>query len=194
MKFIKDEEFIRGNCPMTKEDIRISSVCKLELEEDSNVLDIGSGTGSITIQCAKIAHKGIVYSLEKDEDAIDVTEKNIEKFNCKNINLCKGEATKYLNQFVEEKKTFDSIFVGGSGGGLEEILICSDKLLKNSGKLVMNFITLKNVYEAINIVEKLGYKIDVTMLQVSKTRGKILMLIANNPIFIVECRKEEING
>lgn len=194
MKFIKDEEFIRGNCPMTKEDIRVSSVCKLELEEDSKVLDIGSGTGSITIQCSKIANNGTVYSIEKDEDAIEVTRKNIEKFNCKNINLYTGEATEYLKQFVEEKKIFDSIFVGGSGGGLEEILIYSDKLLKNSGKLVMNFITLKNVYEAIAIVEKIGYKVDVTMLQVSKTRGESLMLIANNPIFIVECRKEEIDG
>ena len=51
MKFIKDEEFIRGNCPMTKEDIRINSISKLDLEKDFNLLDIGSGTGSISIQC-----------------------------------------------------------------------------------------------------------------------------------------------
>ncbi|MDY6011550.1 precorrin-6Y C5,15-methyltransferase (decarboxylating) subunit CbiT [Clostridium sp.] len=191
MNFIKDSEFIRGNCPMTKEEIRISSVCKLELKEDSDVLDIGSGTGSITIQCAKIAYKGNVYSLEKDFEAIDITEKNIEKFNCDNVSLFKGEALDYLNEFLKQNKKFDSIFVGGSGGSLEKILISSDKLLKKSGKLVMNFITLKNVYEAISVVEKLGYDVDVTMLQVSKGRGKSLMLMANNPIFIVECRKEE---
>lgn len=191
MNFIKDKEFIRGNCPMTKEEIRISSVCKLELNEDSDVLDIGSGTGSITIQCAKIAHKGIVYALEKDDEAIEVIEKNIQKFNCKNVNLFKGEALDYLNKFIAENKKFNSIFVGGSGGNLEEILISSDRLLKNSGKLVMNFITLKNVYEAVSVAEKLGYSVDVTMLQVSKSRGKSLMLMANNPIFIVECRKEE---
>lgn len=191
MSFIKDEEFIRGNCPMTKEEIRISSVCKLELNEDSDVLDIGSGTGSITIQCAKIAHKGMVYALEKDDDAIEVIEKNIQKFNCKNVNLFKGEALDYLNKFIAENKKFNSIFVGGSGGNLEGILISSDRLLEKSGKLVMNFITLKNVYEAVSVAEKLGYSIDVTMLQVSKSRGKSLMLMANNPIFIVECRKEE---
>lgn len=191
MNFIKDEEFIRGNCPMTKEEIRISSVCKLELNEDSDVLDIGSGTGSITIQCAKIAHKGMVYALEKDDDAIEVIEKNIQKFNCKNVNLFKGEALDYLNKFIAENKKFNSIFVGGSGGNLEGILISSDRLLEKSGKLVMNFITLKNVYEAVSVAEKLGYNVDVTMLQVSKSRGKSLMLMANNPIFIVECRKEE---
>ena len=191
MNFIKDSEFIRGDCPMTKEEIRINSVCKLELKEDSDILDIGSGTGSITIQCAKIAQKGRVYSLEKDVEAISVTEKNIEKFNCNNVSLFKGEALDYLEKFLEQNKTFDSIFVGGSGGNLEQILNYSFKLLKDSGKLVMNFITLKNVYEAINVAESLGYDVDVTMLQVSKGRGKSLMLMANNPIFIVECRKEE---
>ncbi|MBP1889614.1 cobalt-precorrin-6B (C15)-methyltransferase [Clostridium moniliforme] len=191
MKFIKDEEFIRGNCPMTKEDIRINSISKLDLEKDFNLLDIGSGTGSISIQCAKIVTEGKVYSIEKDIDAIEVTKKNIDKFNCKNIELFEGDAINYLNKFIEDKKKFNSIFIGGSGGSLEEIINLSDKLLINSGKIVMNFITLKNVYEAILVIENLGYKVDVSMLQVSKSKGKSLMLIANNPIFIVECRKEE---
>ncbi|NRZ87965.1 precorrin-6B methylase 2 [Clostridium beijerinckii] len=57
MVFIKDEEFIRGNCPMTKEDIRILSIAKMNLTDNSLVLDVGSGTGSITVQAAKIAKK-----------------------------------------------------------------------------------------------------------------------------------------
>lgn len=194
MKFIKDEEFIRGNCPMTKEDIRINSICKLDLKEDSNVLDIGSGTGSITVQCSKLCEKGIVYSIEKDEDAIDISRKNFDKFNCNNVKFLEGDAVEHLNKLLLENIKFDSIFVGGSGGDLEEIIKLSDKLIKPSGKLVMNFITLKNVYDAIKVIESLNYKIDVTMLQVSKSKGKSLMLIANNPIFIVECRKEDING
>lgn len=194
MKFIKDEEFIRGNCPMTKEDIRINSICKLDIKEDSNVLDIGSGTGSITVQCSKLCPKGTVYSIEKDEDAIDVSKKNFNKFNCNNIKFLEGDAVEHLNKLLNENIKFDSIFVGGSGGSLEEILKLSNKLIKSSGKLVMNFITLKNVYDAIKVIENLNYKVDVTMLQVSKSKGKSLMLIANNPIFIVECRKEDING
>ncbi|MDO5038440.1 precorrin-6Y C5,15-methyltransferase (decarboxylating) subunit CbiT [Clostridium sp.] len=194
MKFIKDEEFIRGNCPMTKEDIRINSICKLDIKEDSNVLDIGSGTGSITVQCSMLCPKGTVYSIEKDEDAIDVSKKNFNKFNCNNIKFLEGDAVEHLNKLLNENIKFDSIFVGGSGGSLEEILKLSNKLIKSSGKLVMNFITLKNVYDAIKVIENLNYKVYVTMLQVSKSKGKSLMLIANNPIFIVECRKEDING
>ena len=35
MILIKDDEFIRGNCPMTKEDIRALSICKMNLKENS---------------------------------------------------------------------------------------------------------------------------------------------------------------
>ena len=62
MRYIKDEEFIRGSCPMTKEDIRILSIAKMNLEENSKILDVGAGTGSISIQAAKICAKGQVIA------------------------------------------------------------------------------------------------------------------------------------
>ncbi len=75
MKYIKDEEFIRGSCPMTKEDIRILSIAKMNLEENSKILDVGAGTGSISIQAAKICAKGQVIAIEKDEEALDIIKK-----------------------------------------------------------------------------------------------------------------------
>ena len=78
MILIKDNEFIRGNCPMTKEDVRALSIWKMDLNNDSKVLDIGSGTGTISVQAAKLAKDGLVYSIEKDDDAFLVSKKNIE--------------------------------------------------------------------------------------------------------------------
>ena len=92
MKFIKDEEFIRSDVPMTKEDIRILTFAKLELDSTSNFLDIGSGTGSMTVQASKICKNGQVVSIERDEEAIKTTKINIDKFNCTNINLIEGDA------------------------------------------------------------------------------------------------------
>lgn len=76
MILIKDSEFVRGDCPMTKEDIRALSIWKMDLNEDSKVLDVGAGTGSITVQASKIAHKGKVYSIERDIPAIETTKKS----------------------------------------------------------------------------------------------------------------------
>lgn len=195
MVFINDEEFIRGTCPMTKKDIRILTISKLNLEETSNVLDIGSGTGSVTVQCAKIANKGMVYAVEKDDEAFNITNSNVEKFECNNVKVSKCEAKEYLENLLEEsenKATFDSIFIGGSGGNLEELIFLSDKLLKTKGTLVMNFITLDNAYKGIEFIKTLNYSVDISLVNISNNRGETYMMIAKNPIFIIECRRKEV--
>ena len=187
MVLIKDSEFIRGNCPMTKEDIRALSIWKMNLSEDSTVLDIGSGTGTITVQASKISNNGVVYSIEKDEAAIAVTKINLEKFNCINVVLDEGDAVEILEKYIKEEKAFDSIFIGGSGGSLEKIIDMCNKLLIENGTIVMNFITLDNAYKAIEVMKKLNYIIDISQVNISKNRGKRYMMIANNPIYFVQC-------
>ncbi|MPQ42927.1 precorrin-6Y C5,15-methyltransferase (decarboxylating) subunit CbiT [Clostridium tarantellae] len=191
MEFIKDSEFIRGKCPMTKEDIRLLSVIKMNLKEEHKVLDIGSGTGSISIQISKMVSKGIVYSIEKNEEAFNITNKNIEKFNCKNIKAIKGDAVEVLNNLIKEDIKFNSIFVGGSGGNVEEILKLCNLLLEEKGTLVMNFITLNNAYKSIEYMKSLKYTVDITMVNISKNSNESYMMIANNPIIIIECVRRE---
>ncbi|KAJ50346.1 precorrin-6B methylase/decarboxylase cbiT/cbiE [Clostridium tetanomorphum DSM 665] len=187
--FIKDEEFIRGNCPMTKEEIRILSAAKLNLRKDSRVLDIGAGTGSVSIQAAKICTLGEVIGIEKDEEALEVIYKNIEKFNIGNLKVIEGEALASLPK-VEGK--FDSIFIGGSGGNIEDIIKLYGEKLKENGKMVLNFITINNLYKAMSTLKELNYKIKCTEVTISKTRGETFMLMGYNPIFIIE--GEKVNG
>ena len=182
MKFIKDSEFIRGKCPMTKEDIRILTISKLDLDKDSNFLDIGSGTGSITIQASKFIEEGSVFSIERDEEAIRVTKENLKKFNCNNVTLLEGDAIEHMESLSKEIKEekiskFDSIFI--------------DEILKEDGVLVLNFITLNNAYNAIEFLKKLEYKTEISLVNISKNRENTYMMISNNPIFIVKAFKEE---
>lgn len=186
MILIKDSEFIRGNCPMTKEDIRALSIWKMNLKEGAIVLDIGSGTGTITVQASKIARKGIIYAIEKDNEAIITTKNNLEKFKCNNVVLDECEALDILKTYKDENKRFDSIFIGGSGGNLEEIISISNDLLQSEGTIVMNFITLDNAYKAIETIKKLNYQVDISQVNISKNRGESYMMIANNPIYIVQ--------
>lgn len=192
MRLIKDEEFIRGKAPMTKEDIRALSIWKMNLNEESNILDIGSGTGTITVQSSMIAKSGKVYSIERDEEAYKTSLKNIEKFEATNVLLEKGEAKDILDKYIENKLSFDSIFIGGSGGDLELLIEKSDLLLKDKGTLVMNFITLNNAYKAVEKVKSLKYKTEITSVNISKSREDSYMMIANNPIYIISCYKGEV--
>lgn len=187
MILIKDDEFIRGNCPMTKEDIRALSIWKMNLKENSTVLDVASGTGTITVQASKISSNGVVYSIERDEDAISTTKINLDKFDCTNVILDEGDAVEILEKYIKEDKRFDSIFIGGSGGSLEKIIEMCSELLIQEGTIVMNFITLDNAYKAIEVMKKLNYIVDISQVNISKNRGQSYMMIANNPIYIVQC-------
>ncbi len=180
MKYIKDEEFI------TKEEVRILSVAKLNLEENSKLLDVGAGTGSISIQGSKICTSGSVVAIERDEEALEVIYKNKDKFNCDNLEVIEGEALEALDSIKEK---FNSIFIGGSGGNLEKIIEKCHNLLEDDGVMVLNFITIDNVYKAMSTLKELNMKISCTQVGVSKTRGQSYMLFGYNPIFIVEAYK-----
>jgi len=186
MDYIKDEEFIRGNCPMTKEEVRILSVAKLKLKEDSFALDIGAGTGSVTIEMSRRCMKGVVIGIEKDVEALEVIYKNREKFKAYNLNIIEGEALEVLNKITQ---CFDSIFIGGSGGNLEEIIRKYSLKLKAKGIIVLNFITIDNLYIAMRVLKEIGFKVSCTQVSISKTKGEHFMLFASNPIFIVTAEK-----
>lgn len=183
---IKDEEFIRGNCPMTKEEIRTISISKLNIKKGYRLLDIGAGTGSISIQMSKIKEVGEVIAIEKDEEALSIIEKNKEKFNTDNLKVVSGEALSVIDDI---KGQFDGIFIGGSSGNIEGIIEQYGQKLKNGKCMVLNFITIDNVYKAINILEALKYETELVQLSISRSKGKSHMLLALNPIFIITARR-----
>jgi len=80
---IPDEYFVRGNVPMTKEEIRILSISKLRLKEDSVIWDIGAGTGSVSVEAALISKRGVVYSIEKEEEGIKLINENVKNLTWK---------------------------------------------------------------------------------------------------------------
>lgn len=186
MRFIKDYEFIRGNCPMTKEEVRILSIAKLELEEGYRVLDIGAGTGSVSIQMAKICTKGTVIAIEKDQEALEIIKQNKEKFKTDNLEIISAEALEIEPMITGE---FDGIFVGGSGGNIGEIISIYGSKLKQNKNIVLNFITINNLYKSMETLKSLNYEVECVQIQVSKTKGESYMLMGNNPIFIVSGKK-----
>jgi len=186
MIYIKDEEFIRGNCPMTKEEIRILSIAKMEIKEDDTLLDIGAGTGSLSVQMSKCSPLGSVTAVERDGEALEILEKNKEKFKAYNLNIVEGDA---LSVEPSIKKVFDSIFIGGSGGDIKDIIIKYCSKLKKGGKIVMNFITIDNLYKAMKTLKELEFETECIQVAISKTKNKGFMLFSNNSIYILSGKK-----
>ena len=75
---IPDKYFFREDVPMTKSEVRAVTMSKLELAKEDIMLDIGSGTGSVTVEGAFICKK--VYAVETKKEAIALTKKNLNHF------------------------------------------------------------------------------------------------------------------
>lgn len=163
---------------MTKFNIRILNMAYLSIEEGDRLLDIGAGTGSVSIEGALQGAK--TWSIERDEEGIELISKNKDKFDV-NIHIIKGQAPEDLPDIK-----FNKCFIGGSGGQLENIFNYLDNHLEEEGILCGNFIMLKNLYKFQELLKKHNYKdIETQLIQASYT-DHIGLLRANNPIFIIK--------
>ena len=180
---IKDEEFIRGKAPMTKEEVRTVSLSKLRLTEDSVCYDVGAGTGSLSIEMALRAHQGKVWAIEKKEDAVELIRQNKVKFAADNLEIIEGLAPEALKDLPVPTHAF----IGGSSGNLKEILqILIEK--NPQVRIVINCITLETVSEALETAKEFGFE-ENEIVQLSAARSKAIgryhMMMGENPIYII---------
>ncbi|MDD4691246.1 MAG: precorrin-6Y C5,15-methyltransferase (decarboxylating) subunit CbiT [Eubacterium aggregans] len=186
----KDSEYVRGKAPMTKREIRVLTIALLGIDKDDVVLEIGAGTGGLTMEAAHAAYAGHVFTLEGKEDAQELVERNAEEFDAQNVTLIPHFAPEGFSLAPDE---VDKVIVGGTGGCLTEILDWCRCHLKPGGRLVCNFVTLENACAAKEALEARFE--DVEIIQVGITRGErvggLTMLKAANPIFIITAGKKE---
>ncbi|WP_243291088.1 precorrin-6y C5,15-methyltransferase (decarboxylating) subunit CbiE [Bacillus sp. FJAT-47783] len=189
---IEDEEFVQRKPEkglITKKEIRTLSLSALKLKSTSVVWDIGTCTGSVAIEASKIAKEGAVYAIEKNEQDIKNCYENMKKFRS-DITVVHGRAPEKLDEFPDP----NAIFIGGTAGNMDAILnICTSRLQQN-GRIVLNAVTIENLYEAVNGLKQRGFHVDITLVQASRSKP-ILSLTrfdALNPIYIITAsRKKE---
>jgi len=183
---IPDEEFIREEkIPMTKEEIRVLALSKARLFTGARFLDIGSGTGSVTVEAGLIVgDEGKVYAIEKDDLAYSLTLKNLQKFNVRNVVVIKGEAPDTISEINEQ---LDSVFIGGGSERIREIITAIDPKLKKGGRVVADAILLETAVSATNALVELGYKTELIEVIVAKgmKTSKGYAMISRNPVFII---------
>ena len=183
---IPDEEFTRGEAPMTKSEVRALSVAKLKLSDDSVVYDIGAGTGSVSIEMALVAVNGRVYAIEKEDSAADLIEANKLKFKTPNVLVVRGTAPDAMMDLPRPTHAF----IGGSSGNLRDIVGCL--LEKNPDiRIVINSVTVETLEETAQVIREFGLaEEEMTCINVSKARklGRYHLMTAQNPVYIAVVR------
>ena len=187
---IPDELFERTEkVPITKEEVRVIQISKARLRPGQLVYDIGCGSGSISVEAAiQVESTGKVLAIDYDENAIELTKKNIKKFGLSNVSLIYGNA----KEKITELESADAIFVGGTGKDTAEIVeLCQDKL-KAGGRIVIGTILIETLYTVLQVLDKLQFdSVDITQVTISKSRKTSTgtMMLARNPVTIISATK-----
>ena len=186
---IRDEDFIKNpNVPgPTKEEIRCIVMCKSNVTKNDVVVDIGCGTGGLTLEFAKRAKK--VYSIDMNRNAIETTRQNLEKHSLsENVDVIEGNGLDVLDKI----ENIDILVIGGSGGTLPNLIEEGYKKLNNMGRIIVTAILLETKTDAISTFKNLSIIPDV--VDISITKGQITergtMMLARNPITIITAVKD----
>jgi precorrin-6Y C5,15-methyltransferase (decarboxylating) len=191
---IEDEEFFQRKPEkglITKKEIRVLSISALQLRATSVVWDIGTCTGSVAIEAAKIAREGAVFAIEKNEYDVEICRKNMQKFRT-DFTLVHGKAPDRLHEFPDP----DAIFIGGTAGEMDELLDVCCQRLKPSGRIVLNAVTIETLSQAVEGLQKRGFHVDITLAQLSRSKPilQLTRLDALNPIYIISGRRKDEKG
>ena len=185
---IPDELFERTEeVPITKEDIRAIAISKLRLKEGYSAIDVGCGSGSITVELC-LQTKGKIYAIDFDKKAVELTKKNLQKFGVKAEEVILGKAQDILPKLLE----VDAIMVGGTWGDTRQVIELAVDRLKKGGRIVIDTIVIETLYRALTTINDLELKeIDITQVIISKARKVTTgtMMLARNPVMILSATK-----
>jgi cobalt-precorrin-6B (C15)-methyltransferase len=185
---IKDQDFIKNpNVPgPTKEEVRCIVLCKSSVSNKDLVVDIGCGTGGLTLEFAKRAKT--VIAIDMNHEAIETTMKNLEKHHLTdNVELIEGDGLDILDRL----DNVDLLVIGGSSGKLPFIIEKGYKKLNSGGRIIVTAILLETRVEAVNTLKKLSLIPDVVDVSISKgeVTDRGTMMFARNPVTIISARK-----
>lgn len=183
---IPDELFIRGDVPMTKQEVRAVALAKLRLAATDTVWDVGAGTGSVSIEAALVTRAGSVWAVERNATGVRLIRENADAFGCGNVHAVPGVAPEALAKLPIP----DAVFVGGSAGKLPCIVEAA--LEKNSQvRLCVPCVTVETLTEACALLSGSRFK-GFEACQVSAARAEAVgshhLMKAQNPVFLVSAR------
>jgi precorrin-6Y C5,15-methyltransferase (decarboxylating) len=167
---------------ITKPETRALVLARLGPGPGDLVWDVGAGSGSVAIECAR--HGAAAVAVERDPESCARIRKNAARHGAY-VQVVEGEAPDALHDLPEP----DAVFVGGSGSGFEEIV--KHCAVRARRAVVLTLITLERVVPAGEILENCGLEVETIFLQASRVKGvgALHRLAAETPVFVVSGRK-----
>ncbi|PSO90793.1 MAG: cobalamin biosynthesis bifunctional protein CbiET [Cyanobacteria bacterium QS_3_48_167] len=168
---------------MTKREVRLVVLGELALQPGQTIWDIGAGTGSVSIEIARLSPTSQVYAIEKTAMGKALIEQNSQRLQVSNVVSVHGSAPDILAQLPAPSR----IFIGGSGGKISEILDTCDVFLVQDGVLVLAFATLEHFNASVEWLRTHGWNYHFLQLQLSRSVpvGSLTRFSPLNPVTVI---------
>ncbi len=162
----------------TQDEIMAVSLFKLGLRNTDTVLEIGCGTGKISIAAAQQAKK--IISIDKRPEAIKIARESAQITTIRNIEFLCTDAV----EFLESDRVFDCAFVGGTQQ-LAGILPVLAKKVRRT--IVINAVLLSTLAQAVETLQKLGIFYEVVQVQVARSHeiAGSIMFKPIDPVYVI---------
>jgi precorrin-6Y C5,15-methyltransferase (decarboxylating) CbiT subunit len=182
---LPDEWFERRDrVPMTKEFTRSALLSLLRPLDGANVLEIGSGSGAVTVELARaVGAFGYVVSLEVFPAAAALARINIERAGLtRRVNIIEDSAPRGI-----PREPFQAVFIGGHGEALETVMSECFERLETGGRLALTSITPGTTSRALSCMDGMAAGAGFWRVHSSFGRkaGGEWLLHGNNPVDII---------
>ncbi len=168
----------------TPMELRVMLLAHLRPRHDSLVWDVGGGTGALALEIARLMPRGLVHTLERDPEAIELLERNRRRFGIQNLHIHAGAAPADLANLPGPP---DRVLLE-VGRPLGDVLRQVWEVLVPQGRLVISTASLEGLVDASDTLTQLQ-ACDVNVVQATvhrmQRRGSQAKLAAAEPLFLI---------
>lgn len=167
----------------TKDEVMAVSLYKLQIRSMDTVLEIGCGTGKVSVALAQLAKK--VYSVDLRPEAVKCARGTAKEAGVHNIEFFCMEAS----AFLEKDQLYDCAFLGGTKHLLEILPVLVKKVKRT---IVINAVMVSTLADAVECLKGLGLFCEVVQVQVSRSHeiAGSIMFKPIDPVYIIVGRGE----
>jgi precorrin-6Y C5,15-methyltransferase (decarboxylating) len=174
---LPEAAFEHRDSMITKSEVRALALARLGPGPGRTIWDVGSGSGSVAVECARFGAWAI--AVEADPDQCARIGHNAARHGVL-LQVVSGRAPAALAGLP----TPDAIFVGG---GDDEVLRSAVQA-GTPARVVVTLASVDRVRPVADLLTTLGYRAEGTQLQASRLAplpGGSLRLAATNPVFVL---------
>ncbi|MFM8703969.1 MAG: precorrin-6Y C5,15-methyltransferase (decarboxylating) subunit CbiT, partial [Planctomycetia bacterium] len=172
---------------LTPAEVRSMALAEMGLHAKSTVWDVGAGSGSVSLEAARIAREGIVHAIEMDPDDHHLITENAKRFGVTNLRPVLGKAPEAWADLPDP----DAIYVGGSGRHVTMLVEEAWKRLKPGGRLVTACNSIENLAAVHALLRSRSSDAGYWMVNIARGIEQLdrIRFEAINPSFLIAATK-----